>query len=33
MVELGFQDNDWVSENDKEILDAILLQEGLILAT
>ena len=33
MVKLGYQDNDWVGENDKEVLDAILLWEGLILAT
>ena len=33
MVELGCQDTDWVGENDKEVLDAILLQEGLMLAT
>ena len=33
MVQLGCQDTDWVGGNDKEVLDAILLQEGLILAT
>ena len=33
MVELGCQDTDWVGENDKEVLDAILLPEGLILTT
>ena len=33
MVELGCQDTDWVSGNDKEVLDAILLKEGLILGT
>ena len=33
MVELGCQDTDWVGGNDKEVLDAILLREGLILAT
>ncbi len=32
MVELGCQVTDWVGGNDKEVLDAILLQEGLILA-
>ena len=31
MVELGCQDTDWVGGNDKEVLDAILLPEGLIL--
>ena len=31
MVELGCQDTDWVGGNDKEVLDAILLREGLIL--
>ena len=33
MVELGCQDTDWVGGNDKEVLDAILLPEGLILTT
>ena len=33
MVKLGCQDTDWVGGNDKEVLDAILLWEGLILAT
>ena len=33
MVESGYQDTDWVSGNDKEVLDAILLREGIILAT
>ena len=33
MVELGCQDTDWVGGNDKEVLDAILLREGLILDT
>ena len=33
MVELGCQDTDWVGGNDKEVLDGILLQDGLILAT
>ena len=33
MVELGCQDTDWVGGNDKEVLDGILLRDGLILAT
>ena len=33
MVELGCQDTDCVGGNDKEVFDAILLREGLILAT
>ena len=33
MVELGCQDTDLVGGNDKEVLDAILLWEGLILVT
>ena len=33
MVELGCQDTDWVGGNDKEVLDGILPQDGLILAT
>ena len=33
MVELGCQDTDRLDGNDKEVLDAILLREGLILAT
>ena len=33
MVELGCQDTAWVGGNYKEVLDAILLREGLILAT
>ena len=33
MVELGCQDSDCVGGNDKEVLDAILLQDGLILST
>ena len=33
MVELGCQDTDWVGGNDKEVLDAILLLDGLVLAT
>ena len=32
MVGLGCQDTDWVSENDKEALDPVLLLDGLILA-
>ena len=32
MVELGCQDNNWVGGNDKEVLDGILLWDGLILA-
>ena len=31
MVDLGCQDTDWVGENDKERLDAILLPDGIIL--
>ena len=31
MVELGCKDTKWVSGNDQEFLDAILLQDGLIL--
>ena len=27
MVKLGCQDTDWVGGNDKEVLDAILLQD------
>ena len=33
MVELGCQDTDWVGGNNKEVLDGILLWDGLILAT
>ena len=33
MVDLGCQDTDRVSGNDKYILDAILLQDGLLKAT
>ena len=33
LVELGCQDTDWVSGNNKGVLDAILLREGLILTT
>ena len=32
MVELGCQDTDRVGRKDKEVLDAILLWDGLILA-
>ena len=33
MADLGCQDTDWVGEIDKEVLDAILLQDGLKLTT
>ena len=33
MVDLGCQDMDWVGRHDKDILDAILLRDGFILAT
>ena len=33
MVSLGCQDTDWIGGNDKEVLDAILLRDWLILAT
>ena len=33
MVELGCQDTDWALRNDKEVLNVISLQDGLILAT
>ena len=33
MVNLGCQDKDWVEGNEKEVLDAILLWDSLILAT
>ena len=33
MVDLGCQDTDWVGGHDKDILDAILLRDGFILAT
>ena len=33
MVDLGCQDTDWVGGYDKDTLDAILLQDGFILAT
>ena len=33
MIELGCPGTDLVGGNDKEVLDAILLWEGLILAT
>ena len=32
MVDLGCQDTDWVGGNDKDVLDAILLQSGFILS-
>ena len=32
MVEVGCQDKDWVGENDKEVLDAIL-QSGVLGAS
>ena len=31
MVKLGCQVTNWVGGNDKEVLDAIFLQDGLIL--
>ena len=33
MVDLGCQDTNWVGGYNKEVLDGILLQDGLILAT
>ena len=33
MVDLECQDTDWEGGNNKDILDAILRQDGLILAT
>ena len=33
MADLGCQDTDWVGGNDKEVLDAILLQDCLKLTT
>ena len=33
MADLGCQDTDWVAENDKEVSDAILLQDGLKLTS
>ena len=33
MVDLGCQDTYWVDGNVKEVLDAILLLDGLILGT
>ena len=33
MVDLGCQDMDWVGEHDKDILDAILLRDGFVLAS
>ena len=32
MVDLGCQDTDWVGGKNKGVLDAILWQDGLILA-
>ena len=32
MLELGCQVTDWVGGYDKEVLDGILLRDGLILA-
>ena len=32
MADLGWQDTDWVGDNDKEALDMISLQDGLWLA-
>ena len=31
MVDLESQDTDWVGEREKEVLDAILLRDGLLL--
>ena len=33
MADLGCQDTDWVGGRDKDVLDVVLLQGGLILAT
>ena len=33
MVDLGYQDTDWVGGNDKEVLDAILSRDGLKLTS
>ena len=33
MIDLGCQDTYWVGRNVKEVLDAILLLDGLILST
>ena len=33
MVDLGYQDTEWVSGSDKNVLDAILWRNSLILAT
>ena len=33
MVDFGCQDTDWVGGNDNDVLTAILLQDGLTLAT
>ena len=32
MVDLGFQDTDWVGKNEEEVIDAILLWNSFILA-
>ena len=33
MIDLGCQDTDWVGGRDRDILDAVLPQDGFILAT
>ena len=33
MVNFGHQDTNWLGGNDTEVLDEILLRDGLILAT
>ena len=33
MVVLGCQDTNWIGGNDNEVLDGILIWDGLILAT
>ena len=33
MVDVGCQEIEWVGGNDKEVLDAILLRDGLKLIT
>ncbi len=33
MVDLEFRDTDWVSRKDKDVLDAILQRDGLLLAS
>ena len=32
MADLGCQETDWESGNDKEVLDAVLLWDGFMLA-